>query len=670
MSATAVMVHDMSTTSIEEDLGQRTWVERRSAAPIFVGGNAVLLERLTDYLTFLRDGSDTTAAPTWLQEPEVAERCFRQVGSLSLVDRRTDGAVVLTDLGAQWLASPDPGDLIRILHHDLIFIGEMLAMLTAVGLTPDEILERANTDFLIGWEGRDQVRRRLAWMRATGVAAEGAFYRHSITEFGQQVLDSLAIETPASIRPNLESDQLLPAAPPLIRDLVGRTAADQSARRRVLSYIPKDPVGSVLRVVQAAAADVRMDTLQANIAADLNISFSSADAAIATVRLLGLLEYTGKDIVAATPIGREWARTGDPLNLVRIMHATLQGVGEALHHTDQLTSSGDVHRALWPAVDGEAPVHPNRTARIMRILELAGAVTEISWGKFIISPLGRQLAAELPMLEAGAPAVTTGDPSPVDVEADRWQQLADELVAASTDAQHPARFENAIADAFDMLGVSARHIGGAGNTDVLVTITAGLNGSDRAIIDGKSAAGGLVSVNAVSMEVLADHQDKHDARLAAVIGPEFEARLHGWAERNGVTLITAAQLANIVLSHSTTPFTPTQIAAMLSDGPEALDDFISAEQRLLQLVELIVDVLHKETTRADGEALSARDLFLAIRDVDGVNTDKEEITGILRFLTNPLLRILAEQSGGYMLTERRDTSGLRLNALASAVTGQ
>ena len=90
----------------------------------------------------------------------------------------------------------------------------------------------------------------------------------------------------------------------------------------------------------------------------------------------------------------------------------------------------------------------------------------------------------------------------------------------------------------------------------------------------------------------------------------------------------------------------------------------------MQLVELFVDVLHKETTRADGEALSARDLFLAIRGVDGVNTDKEEITGILQYLTNPLLRVLAEQSGGYMLTARRDTSGLRLSALTSAVTGQ
>jgi hypothetical protein len=552
----------------------------------------------------------------------------------------------------------------------VIFIGEMLAMLTGVGLTPDEILERANTDFLIGWEGKDQVRRRLAWMQATGVSAEGAFYRHTITEYGQQVLGSLAIETPASIRPTFDTDKLLPAAPPLIQDLVDRTAAHQSARRRVLSYIPKDPVGAVLRVVQAAAADVPLDRLEADVAADLGISPSSAGSAVATIRLLGLLDYTGKDIVAATPIGLEWAQTGDPLNLVRIMHATLQGVGEVLHHADQFTSSGSVHRALWPAVDGEAPVHPNRTARIMRILELAGAVTEISWGKFIITPLGRQLAAELPMLEADTPPVTPHAPSSGVEDADLWLRLAEELVASSTDSQHPARFEKAIADAFEMLGVDARHIGGAGNTDVLVTITARLNGSDRAIIDGKSAAGGLVSVNAVSMEVLADHQAKHDARLAAVIGPEFEARLHGWAERNGVTLITAAQLADIVLSHRTTPFTPIQIAALLSDGPEALDDIITAEQRLLRLVELIVDVLQKETTRADGEALSARDLFLAIRDVDGVNTDKDEITGILRFLTNPLLRVLAEQSGGYMLTERRDTSGLRLNALASAVTGQ
>lgn len=656
--------------SIVKGLGQQTWVERRSAAPIFVGGYATLLERLTDYLTFLRDGADITKAPSWLQEPEGAERCFRQVGSLSLIERGADGSVVLTALGTEWLASPDPGDLFCIFHYDLIFIGEMLAMLTGGGLTPDEILQRANTDFLIGWEGKDQVRRRLAWMRATGVAAEGASYRHTITEFGQQVLGSLAIETPASIRRTLNTDQLLQAAPPLIRDLIDRTAVDQSARRRVLSYIPKDPVRSVLRVVQAAAADIPMDTLEANIADILGISTSSADAAVATVRMLGLLEYTGKDIVAATPIGLEWAQTGDPLNLVRIMHARLQGVGETLRHADQLTSSGDVHRALWPAVDGKTPVHPNRTARIMRILEQAGALTEISWGKFIISTLGRQLASELPMMETNAPAVTPGDPAPAAVDVDRWLRLAEEVVAASTDAQHPARFENAIADAFEMLGVNARHIGGAGNTDVLVTITAGLNGSERAIIDGKSAAGGLVSVNAVSMEVLVDHQDKHDARLAAVIGPEFEPRLYGWAERNGVTLITAEQLANIILSHRTTPFTPTQIAAMLSDGPETLDDIITAEQRLLRLVALIMEVLHKETTRADGEPLSARDLFLAIRDVDGVNTHKDEITGILRFLTNPMLRVLVEQSGGYMLTERRDTSGLRMQALASAVTGQ
>jgi hypothetical protein len=37
-----------------------------------------------------------------------------------------------------------------------------------------------------------------------------------------------------------------------------------------------------------------------------------------------------------------------------------------------------------------------------------------------------------------------------------------------------------------------------------------------------------------------------------------------------VALITSAQLAHIVLSHRTTAFTPTQIVALLSDGPEAL----------------------------------------------------------------------------------------------------
>lgn len=627
------------------------------------------MERLTDYLTFLRDGSDIKTAPSWLQEPEVADRCFRQVGSLSLVERRADGVVVLTPLGAEWLGNPDPGDLMRILHHDLILIGEMLAMLTGKGLTPDEILNRVNTEFLIGWEGKDQVRRRLAWMRATGVAAEGAFFRHTITDYGRQILDSLDLETAASIGPNVDAVQSLPAAPPLIQELVNRTAADQSSRRRVLSYIPKDPVGAVLRIVSAAAKDVPLDRLEANIASELGISASSAASAVSTIRLLGLLEYTGKEIVAATPIGLEWAETGDALNLVRILHAAVQGVGEALNHADQLTTSGDVHRALWPAVEGEAPVHLNRTARIMRILELAGALTEVSWGKFVISPLGRQLAAELPMLEADTSDLTANSQALEAQIPDAWLRLTEELLSSSRDSQHPTRFEKAIADAFEMLGVEARHVGGAGNTDVLLTITAGLIGSDRAIVDAKSSAGGLVSVNAVSMEVLADHQAKHDARLAAVIGPEFEGRLHGWAERNGVTLITATQLADIVLAHRNTPFTPIQIAALLSDGPEALEDIITAEQRRLRLMELIMDVLQKETTRTDGEALSARDLFLAIRDVDGVNTDKDEITGILRFLTNPMLRILEEKAGGYMLIERRDTSGLRLQALASAVTG-
>lgn len=314
----------------------------------------------------------------------------------------------------------------------------------------------------------------------------------------------------------------------------------------------------------------------------------------------------------------------------------------------------------------------------MQLLRTVGLIAETGYAKYESTPLGRQLAAELPMAKMKSDleraelllevnALDTSDET--DLEA-----LIAEIVSAGTDSQVPTRFEKALAEAFDFLGLETSHVGGSGNTDVIVGLGVASVRSRRAIVDAKSSASGMINEKLINFQALKEHKSKHEASHVAVVGPGFpDGRLRDWAVDEGVALITCEQLTTVLRRQLLTPLAPEELIALFdpADGWMLLEQMWMQYDRRNELLGLIVACFVREAQEDDpllGSSLDVVSIYRAIRDQVSPKPDTAELQAALDFLSSPFVSVIASTKGGYELRESPKTSARRLRALGVAVS--
>lgn len=425
---------------------------------MLTSGTDDLIASLVSVLEHISGGTKSSAL---LPDIEAIDRVQKQIGVLGLTARTADG-LELTPLGREWLRNQDPVGLFLIFHSRLAYIGELLERLSNGPATVQELLSHACDDYRMAWKTPDQVRRRLAWLRAFGLVSEGPHRLHLITDLGHKVLTQIDVAAPDEILRIAGSglNGELPAPPPLLAEEV--TAASAESRKLPIGFLAKNPDQATRTVVNAAIGGVARDQLVEELSGRLSISQSSASGFLWTTSRMGLVEYTGKEEISPTELGIEWLSCASPLNLVRLMHARYLVVGETLLRLDdQPKSIGEIHRAIYGEDAREAPNHA-RTAQVLRLLVAAEAVGHIGSARYVITPVGRALTAELPMLEVERDEGVEGAPTRYAAVQPAPVALRQELLAASRDTARPDRFERACAAAFSALGVDAKHVGGPG----------------------------------------------------------------------------------------------------------------------------------------------------------------------------------------------------------------
>lgn len=640
------------------------WPELATSAPMLTGGTVDLVASLASVLEHASGG----VASLFLPDVDAINRVQKQIGVLGLTARTVDG-LELTELGRQWLAGQDPIDLFLIFHSRLAYIGEMLAHLADGPARVDELLAHACDEYRMSWRTPDQIRRRLAWFRAFGLVSEGANRVHWITDLGRQVLARIDVAAPDEILRvvAIEPGEGIPPPPPLLGEAIA--AASGESREISIGYLTKNPDQEILTLVKAASGGVARDELVEDISQRLSISTTSASMFLWTVRRMGLLEYTGKEEISPTELGTVWPSFASPLNLVRLMHARFLVVGEVLLHVaDKPRSTAEIHRATF---EEDARALPrSRTAQILRRLCAAGAVAHIGHARYVITPIGRALIDELPMLEIGRDDCTRGCTANRTDTKRGPTALREQLLAASRDSAHPERFERVCAAAFRALGVDASHLGGPGRTDVLVNITGNLTHLATAIIDAKSSTGRLAE-GSVKFEALKEHAIQHGADLMAIVAPAYtgSGRLPEWAEKYGVVLFTALELADLVEAHDIIPFTPEDVKALLTVGQRhTVEDRRRDFDASLSLIQDVLSELQLEAEQDAPEPISARDIARAMRRGKRPASE-EEVKDVLRFLADPHIGAVHDAGvGRYALPASLGVPARRLQALARAIT--
>lgn len=384
---------------------------------------------------------------------------------------------------------------------------------------------------------------------------------------------------------------------------------------------------------------------------------------------IDLLEdrYTdGQAQVWGTQIHSQWQKVeqGDIALIYRqhelIARATVVLSTENLDLADQLWRSGSEHDS-W---DAEKPwkylVFVDQVEEIEVDIEEFNALVGYDSGYW---PQGFMRVADhrLDRIERDAGSVEnalaelTGTGKRIHPVEGNYENLGDELVAASQDGDRNEELEQLVAKAFTKLGCEAQWIEGGGDTDVEITSPI------HAIVEVKARSGsqGIVNLNASR---IAAHRDQRTAEYALVVGRHFPPSTVDDAERNDIAVVPAEYLAKLLERRERFGVSPEVIFDHLLDPGQFQDDRLdlldeTIDERL-RAVDTLFDVL-KGLERSDGpiKAEQIRWILTGMNERGAtVLPTNADIAHTLRFLSHPSLGLLDESEDGYQLRTSYDNA--------------
>ena len=234
-------------------------------------------------------------------------------------------------------------------------------------------------------------------------------------------------------------------------------------------------------------------------------------------------------------------------------------------------------------------------------------------------------------------------------------ELPERLVRAATNSKQPAEFEAVLADAFTFLGFRAKQVGGAGDTDVLLEAPLGRD-AYSVVVDGKTSASGKASQ--FNLLPIVNHRALHKAKHALVVAPGFSGGdLLGYAKEQGIALLTATDLAEVVRLHEESPFSLIELEELFRyhGAPETplkrLRTAFEGKVKLDELPRILVSRIASLYKMGLVGPVTADALFHhLVSQFREVRYSHETIEATLLVLASPLVGALSKEKAGYSLT--------------------
>ena len=313
----------------------------------------------------------------------------------------------------------------------------------------------------------------------------------------------------------------------------------------------------------------------------------------------------------------------------------------------------------------------NMVAWVRNTLCDKGAIDRTVRGTWVITETGRQMVGAAKSLRPlflcrdlsgpRAIVVTLGNP------------LYHRLRTTAQSGVDATAFEEALAEAFSVLGFDAVKIGGRGDTDIRVTAPLGKH-QYIAIVDAKSSRTGKVADTALNFPSLHDHREKNQADFVMVVAPTFtRGKALAHAEREHVVLMELESFLAILGMHNHTPLSLYTLRDMFTrpglygTTPDHLREAHEHALLLAALLPLIVQTIEQWYALGHVEAVNADSLFYAFIERFGpARYPKELIDAALTYLASPFIDALRKNDVGYYLTMSARTVHNRLLRLGAS----
>lgn len=665
------------------------WCRQSWSIPDLLGGKNLYFPLIVRLLDLIREGGmlsfddipdlrEITSSPcTWREYASFLR-------SSGLACNRA-GVLRLTDTGSGFAANPTRERLAGILQGKYRLFGELLPILNEAPLTVQEANQRICQLFDLDWKNCSNTRKRMDWLEVLGLIEGAGDRRWRLTEQGRRALNEWEFVTPELVASfALREEVPVVKEPPLeILEALQRLREEPSLHRKRSTYniwAPSpnriDNLRDIVIFTNDKASRVELFRYIEN---HFNLKSSSVESMLPFLKASGLIVEVGRALYASTPVARAWGETGDDLDFIRILHANFRFVGEMIEFAKSDIARNEIYeQAKLFGLNAE------KARWIAGFLLEAGLLEESRYLHLRTTSLGVAFASELPMadasvymqLDAAPPSLNESFDGDIEVEGER--SIFRKLCETARDPLAEGgiagvAFEKAIAEVFSYAGFEVSHIGGSGDTDVLIRWKSGDGGTAVATVDGKSKSNGPVTHSDVSDIALEAHRDKHNAKYMAVVGPGFGGEtIRSHAQKKGFALISDEELVQIVKTSYALGMSLDETALIFQspDGISKFEELATAKQREIDIISLTVSTFIGEQPTYG--SLSARDLSLLLKHTD-ISPSIEELISVFELLASQeigLLRIAegnqAKEHVTYAMTNAV-TIGRRMRAIASAI---
>lgn len=645
-------------------------------------------------------GSDTRAPVAWptsrdSRDLQPLKAALRRMGRIGLIHRTGRTSAAITGLAKEWIQDPRPERLIEILHANVQFIGELMAEVANAEplLSHEKIKDIATQTYQLPWESVDPARRRTTWLRAAGLLELRFDNTLVLTDKGRAVLERLEVLSPERLvsLPDAAADTAvsteLESAPlDISRLLEGLDRKALVSRKKFLGYVPRsagiDIIDSLRFLVSISNEEITREEFYSRCGEKYEIRKTSARSALSMLLGTGLIRQTTRSSHGSTEIAKAWLSSGNDIDIVRILHAHIIPMGELLYAVEEHDTAPKLAAYSAKAFNlGQVDVNGVRTR--IHILMSSGLLTEVGWGKFKLTSIGRAFRDTLPILppiseaewlEADVQHEKSSDTDSEIQDTGKSDGLARKLLEASRDGEHSEKFERVVCQAFQTLGFEAERLGGPGRTDVLVTYSRAPGDQVTVVVDAKCSTSGVIEERHINFDTIGEHRKVHKADKACIVGPGFnQSRLPSWARDRDVSLVTADVLADALRRQSSVALGTRQLARIFdaaSSPIAALNEEWKRAEQGNALFSHVIAALSRESVEADDVthgSLSIDNLYFLLRSELEFRPQPSDIEAVVQFLRSPLLNAVLDSSKDkYVAEDHPEIIARKLNALALA----
>jgi len=249
------------------------------------------------------------------------------------------------------------------------------------------------------------------------------------------------------------------------------------------------------------------------------------------------------------------------------------------------------------------------------------------------------------------------------IELPKIERIKSKLISNSTKSNKPSLFEEAITTYFKYFGFQCQHIGGAGNTDVLVS------NPYRVIIEAKTTT--KESIGKIYFTRLKQHKEMNQADFIAVVCNNFEPAVIRDAEIENTLLIQTNLLCKLLDLNDEYPLSPSDLKYIFQlKGLLKEENLRSLRNRLVSLKGKIKN-LSTIIQSVDNKKRNLDELFgryqMKCAELNISSLDRIQFTAFIDFLAMSFIGVITKECDLYYREVSENIALKRLNKVGGCI---